>query len=75
MTANGMPIPMPIFAPLERPCGLEVMVGELVGVDVGFVRVAEGCVGVNELDELSVAAANTAKSEPCHHTGMPSPCM
>jgi hypothetical protein len=66
---------MPIFAPLERPYGLKVTAGELIGVDVGFVRVAEGCVGVDELDELSVAAANTAESELCHHTGMPSPCM
>lgn len=70
ITAKGIPIPIPIFAPLVRPFGLaggveefvveDVVVGEEVGEFVGVV----GC---------PVAAANAARSELCHHTGMPSP--
>lgn len=75
MSTSGMPIPMPIFAPLDNPFGLGVVVVELVDVDVGCVEVVDGCVAVDELDKLSVAAANTFKSELCHHTGMPSPYM
>jgi hypothetical protein len=52
MIANGMPTPMPIFAPLERPVELGVGVEE--GVDIGCVVVAVGCEVVNKLDELEL---------------------
>ena len=73
MTTSGMPIPMPIFAPLDNPLGLGVMVEELVVVGVVYVGMEDGRVVVGELDKLFVASANAAKSELCHHTGMPSP--
>lgn len=67
MTANGMPIPMPIFAPLESLCGLEAGVGGLESVDVGFVKVEDHC------QELLAMAVKATKSELCHHTGMADP--
>ena len=70
ISANGMPNPMPIFAPLDNPFELGFEVEELVGMDVGFVGTPDDCVVA---DGLSVAAANAAKSELWYHTGMPSP--
>ena len=75
MAANGMPIPMPIFAPLDNPFRLGVVVEELVDVGVGCVGVVDGCIAEDEVDELLVVVASTSKSELCHHTGMPSPYM
>ena len=75
MTANGMPTPIPIFAPLDNPFGLGVVVKELVGIDVGCVGVVDGCIAEDELDELPIAAVSTSKSDFCHHTGTPSPHM
>jgi hypothetical protein len=34
MTASGIPIPMPIFAPVDNPLELEAGLEESVGVDV-----------------------------------------
>jgi hypothetical protein len=73
ISTTGTPIPIPIFAPLDNPLELGVVAEEFVGVEVGCVEVVDGCVAVDELDKLPVAAANTFKSELCHHTGMPFP--
>jgi hypothetical protein len=73
ITAKGIPIPIPIFAPLVRPFGLAG------GVEEGVEEDIEDVVGEEEVGEFvvvvdrSVAAANAARSELCHHTGMPSP--
>ena len=64
ITAKGIPIPMPIFAPLESLFGLGAGVEELGSVDVGCVEVEDHC------DELLVVAVKATKSELCHHTGM-----
>jgi hypothetical protein len=70
ITAKGIPIPIPIFAPLVRPFGLAGRVEEGVeDVVVGEEEVSEVVVGV----DFPVAAANDARSELCHHTGIPSP--
>jgi hypothetical protein len=70
ITTMGIPTPIPIFAPLERPFVLAGRVEE--GVEDVAVREEEvgefvGVVG------CPVAAANAARSELCHHTGIPSP--
>lgn len=70
ITAKGIPIPIPIFASLVRLFGLAG------GVEEGVEDVV---VGEEEADEFvvvvdcPVAAANAARSELCHHTGIPSP--
>lgn len=66
MTANGMPTPIPIFAPLVRPLGFEVSVEVCECVVVVCVFVEVGL-------EVWVAPANALRSELCHQTAMPSP--
>jgi hypothetical protein len=64
ITANGMAIPMPIFAPLESLFRLEIGVGELESVGVGCVEVEDHC------DELLAVTVKANKSELCHRTGI-----
>jgi len=76
--AKGIVIPIAIFAPVEIPCcpGFrESCGGELVAV--GNPEVDEDwavLVGVDELEEdvMSEADERIAKSELCHHIGIPS---
>jgi len=67
ITANGMPTPIPIFAPFESLCGLEGAVDELEDEDVNCFEVEDCC------DEIVDVPASAGKSELCHHTGMPDP--
>jgi hypothetical protein len=74
ISASGMPTPIPIFAPLDIPCEVEVeeLVGvdeEVVGVDVALGLLDDGVV----VEELLGGAENAAKSELWYQTGMPSP--
>jgi hypothetical protein len=81
IAAKGIPTPMPIFAPLDNPFGLGVVVGVFVAVDVGIeVGTEVDCIGVldvcevmEKLVEVSVAAENALRSELCHHTGISPP--
>lgn len=79
MTASGMPIPIPIFAPLDNPPELEAALEGSVGVDVWLVVLRVCCVpvvvGEPELGVGPVAAEKAFKSELCHQTGIPSPYM
>jgi hypothetical protein len=67
MKARWMPIPILIFALLDSALvlGVGVVVGEFVDEDI--------CEEVVDFDGTSVALANAAKSELCHHTGIPKP--
>jgi hypothetical protein len=68
--ASGMPIPIPIFAPLDNLLepGAGVCVCDVVEDEVEVV------VGLDiACDEVEVASANAFKSELCHQTGIPEP--
>lgn len=76
MTTIGMLMPMPIFAPIDRPplpdgSGVE---GTFVAVDV-LGRDPDVDVKVCREDEedVSIARESTASSDACHKMGIPSP--
>jgi len=66
---RGIPIPMPIFAPLDRP--LLVGVGDGLAVTV----TSAGAKDVRRVVPVGVivAAEKLARSELCHMIGIPSP--